>query len=579
MTDRNLAERNIHFLSAIEPELPARLQAFLKSRRESSQSARFEFVPGSDESVLCRSAEAPDIPWIHGPGNPPRQARDWIESYSTGNEELLVVWQAGLGYVPRILAEQRPQTRIAICESRFEIFWEWLCTWDFDESFGLQQFYLIIDERPEEELKRLGEVHPSLFRESFAVIPGSNLNPEDTARMKAVSSLLQDSAVPERPVSSESKTFLLMPSSLEDMVPAVMRGAESNGYRAIHRTRSPGIRRFLAGRNLWRETCGCVPEIALGFYGSIFSTEELISMGEAGVKRVIWYYDNPRDRLRERLGECYDLALVFDPSHLETLRPVFGSRVRTIPLATGFDEFTPSGRTPPSPTPVTYIGATGLRPYLPMLQSNPPLANAILQAVRSAVSETLGGDAFVLQKRLLETASQFTQIDRSQLIPLLYQLATVDIRIRFLNTALPHGLTIYGDALWGQRAYAGQLTQAYAGTSLDYRAETPEVYAATPINLRICHPQLADSVPFRVYDVLACGGFLLTEYRPALEKQFTIGRDLDAFRTPEELSEKIAYYLEHKPLRKDIATQGQQTVLQNHTYKHRINEIIQMLDE
>jgi spore maturation protein CgeB len=83
-----------------------------------------------------------------------------------------------------------------------------------------------------------------------------------------------------------------------------------------------------------------------------------------------------------------------------------------------------------------------------------------------------------------------------------------------------------------------------------------------------------DSPTVRVYDVLACGGFLLTEYRPSLEEEFAVGRDLETFRTPEELRDKIEYYIEHDSQRRRIAQSGQRTVLENYTYVQRGREFL-----
>jgi spore maturation protein CgeB len=161
---------------------------------------------------------------------------------------------------------------------------------------------------------------------------------------------------------------------------------------------------------------------------------------------------------------------------------------------------------------------------------------------------------------------------------LVLQLAASRLRISYLTAAQAFGLTIYGDGLWGKREYSGNLINSYAGRSLDYETETPDVYAASTINLNLFHPQIIEGVPMRVYDVLACGGFLLSQYRPVLEEQFTIGKDLDVFHNPHELAEKVDYYLQYEDERNAIAQHGQQTVLQHHTYSQRLQQIVEWLD-
>ena len=56
----------------------------------------------------------------------------------------------------------------------------------------------------------------------------------------------------------------------------------------------------------------------------------------------------------------------------------------------------------------------------------------------------------------------------------------------------------------------------------------------------------------RVYDVLACGGFLLTDYNPGLEDEFEIGHDLVVFRNRQELKDQVHYFLSHPEEREEI---------------------------
>ena len=63
----------------------------------------------------------------------------------------------------------------------------------------------------------------------------------------------------------------------------------------------------------------------------------------------------------------------------------------------------------------------------------------------------------------------------------------------------------------------------------------------------------------------ATGGFLITDYMPGLEKLFEIDREIVIYRSPEELREKIAYYLDQPEECREIAHRGRQRVLKDHT--------------
>ena len=81
----------------------------------------------------------------------------------------------------------------------------------------------------------------------------------------------------------------------------------------------------------------------------------------------------------------------------------------------------------------------------------------------------------------------------------------------------------------------------------------------------------------RVWDVLGCGGFLLTNYQMEIPEYLEIGKDLDCFENAAELKEKVVYYLEHEEERIEIAKHGYETVKSKHTCKHQVAEILKMV--
>jgi spore maturation protein CgeB len=83
----------------------------------------------------------------------------------------------------------------------------------------------------------------------------------------------------------------------------------------------------------------------------------------------------------------------------------------------------------------------------------------------------------------------------------------------------------------------------------------------------------------RIYQVMGCGCFLLTEYVPNIEELFVPGVHLDVFYTKEEMLEKIKYYIENPEIRERIAKQGQEEVLKNHTIDIRVNQYLKVIKE
>lgn len=105
-------------------------------------------------------------------------------------------------------------------------------------------------------------------------------------------------------------------------------------------------------------------------------------------------------------------------------------------------------------------------------------------------------------------------------------------------------------------------------------SEMPLIFHGSDINLNMTAKSIRSGVPLRVFDVLGCGGFLLSNYQPELADYFTIGEDLDLYTSEEDLLEKVEYYLSHEKERKEIAANGQQKIRQCHTFHQRMAEMI-----
>jgi len=109
--------------------------------------------------------------------------------------------------------------------------------------------------------------------------------------------------------------------------------------------------------------------------------------------------------------------------------------------------------------------------------------------------------------------------------------------------------------------------------------EACKIYNATKINLSLCHQQSVFGPNLRVFEILAPGGFLITENLADLHKLFKVGEEIVCYDGVEDLKDKIKYYLAHPEERKAIAEAGHRRVIENHTYLHRMKELLNIVSE
>lgn len=109
--------------------------------------------------------------------------------------------------------------------------------------------------------------------------------------------------------------------------------------------------------------------------------------------------------------------------------------------------------------------------------------------------------------------------------------------------------------------------------------EMPKVFHASKINLNMTMRPIETGLSLRVWDILGCGGFLLTNFQSEIPEYFEIGKDLETYESMEELEQKVQYYLTHEEKRIEIAINGYEKTAKFHTYELRLAEMIRILSE
>jgi spore maturation protein CgeB len=77
-------------------------------------------------------------------------------------------------------------------------------------------------------------------------------------------------------------------------------------------------------------------------------------------------------------------------------------------------------------------------------------------------------------------------------------------------------------------------------------------------------------VRLRDFEVPMSGGFYLVEYMEELEEFFDIGKEIVCYSDPQDLVDKIRYYLEHEDQREEIRKAGYERAVRDHTWHKRL---------
>ena len=86
----------------------------------------------------------------------------------------------------------------------------------------------------------------------------------------------------------------------------------------------------------------------------------------------------------------------------------------------------------------------------------------------------------------------------------------------------------------------------------------------------------ADFVNPRTLEVPCCGGFQLVDHVPALDSMLKPGKEVQVFTSKQDLLDKVRHYLAYPDQRAAIARAGRLKVLNQHTYYHRMETMLNL---
>jgi spore maturation protein CgeB len=84
-------------------------------------------------------------------------------------------------------------------------------------------------------------------------------------------------------------------------------------------------------------------------------------------------------------------------------------------------------------------------------------------------------------------------------------------------------------------------------------------------------------IRLRDFEVPMSGGFYMVEYMEELEEFFEIGKEIVCYSGPEDLADKIKYYLRHDVEREAIRKAGYERCLRDHTWKQRFEKVFEQI--
>lgn len=297
-----------------------------------------------------------------------------------------------------------------------------------------------------------------------------------------------------------------------------------------------------------------------------------------------WFVDNPQLILYRYKDVSPELTAIFtyDAGNLSIMEDKGFRNVFYLPLATDPHRFVPGVRGREEwRSDVSFVG------------------NSMVDAVEKTLRES--GIKGALKDRYCQLAAQFGEADdlsvenflrnyhpdlleemeafpsdehRLSFEALITWEATRQYRLSCIRSILPFNALIVGDTGWHTLLEANGWHYL---PSLDYYADLPAFYPLSKISFNCTSRQMKGAVNQRIFDVPACGGFVLTDYREQMENLFDPGKEIISYNDVGEIPQLIERWLPDEKGRAGVRLAARKRIIAEHTYEHRLLGLIEKM--
>ncbi|WP_246029206.1 CgeB family protein [Paenibacillus humicus] len=266
------------------------------------------------------------------------------------------------------------------------------------------------------------------------------------------------------------------------------------------------------------------PDAVIFLDGLQAPVENVDAIRALGIRTAVWFTDDPYySDITRKLAPHYDFVFTLEKNCVEFYRRLGCPNVHYLPLGVNPDEFRPRNPDLSLRREISFVGSAYHKRVDFFDQITPYLAT------RDIIISGLWWE------RLRD-----------------YQLLSSRIRAGHWMGPLETAATYNGAKI------VINMHRAHDDETFNSNSEMITAVSPNP----------------RTFEISACGTLQLTDVREDLASFYTPGVEIATYSSPQELVEKIDYYLQHEQERQDIALRSMHRTMKEHTYAHRLNYML-----
>lgn len=528
---------------------------------------------------------------IHSVYDPVAEAKSLAEAFRFGGKGILVVLGLGLGYHVAELGKRFPDAKIIVIEASSEIM-------DLAAEHGAvmpEGVKVIYGLSPE---KALADITRFQIEEGLPPLSVFTLNPAVSAFEVYYRPILK---ALENTVSIKLWDRLRYPKFREETVKTVLI---DSGYflvreveKALNVLGHKVIRLPVSGDEEGNAVVSRLIETVLDFRPDFLMTMNHIGFDEDGALTSLlksielpvasWYVDSPNLIVRafDRNVSPFVSLFLWDKSYIKDMEAMGFESVDYLPLGTDESLFKPltTGKHKKKrdrySCDIGFVGNSMVEPVKEWMEKVAPDFHPIVEKAAEHIADSaiLHGDImkFISETERVNIAA-LSRKEKMDLEAAVLWKATLLYRLSCVQMLEQFNLSIYGDSAWKGllREHSFRLFPP-----LNYYTELPFFYNACRVNFNATSRQMSEAVNQRVFDVPACGAFVLTDHQKGLEDLFDIGKEMITYKHKDEIPGLVRYYLDNPSEREAVAGRARERVLKEHTYGHRLDSLIRSMKQ
>lgn len=536
--------------------------------------------------------------YFHSTYDPLSEGVKWAQSAPDDSDSVTVVLGEGFFYHIRELVRNRQSIQpLIIIERDSEIFQEALRALDLKDILSNEMVHIFVGSDHKEAIQFISKIQFHNKRKRLSLLhhkPSIQTFPEfyraiDKAFKSANTVNIYERMKYKKFVNDEVKVLLF--TSQYFLMGEIVSALQRRGlpYRML---------------NFAQEEVAC-GEFMEGIIKNIidFKPDFLFTINHLGMDRegalsdfllkiempyASWYVDNPALIVKYYVKNINPFCTLFiwDKNGVDDMKAFGFEHVFYLPLGVDEKRFCPV-KSEINPlkhlaSDVGFIGNSMVHKVQKRLEKS--RVNGSLLSNFAIISEDYAGspdrhvDEFIRGRypALYEEYSKTEDDKRACFDTAVNWEATRTYRLERVRKLLPLVPVIAGDSGW-----LGVLDghQFRYQSELNYYRDLPYFYNMIRVNFNATSRQMKEAVNQRVFDVPACKGCLVTDHQDQIHDLFRVGEEVMCYQSPDEIYDLVSYLLGHETERMRIAEKGYNRAIKDHTYVHRIDQMVRTIKD